>query len=494
VIAGCGGAGVVTPHAVGRQAADARWGRTAADGLPVPNHVTVVVMENKSYGQIVGSAAAPYENALAQNNALMTDSHGVEHPSQPNYLDLFSGGNQGITDDSCPHTFAAVSLGGELIGAALSFKWYAEQIPAAGSTVCASANNLYRRKHVASIDFSDTPAVDTTTYDQLTSDIANDTYPTVAFVSPDMCDDMHDCSVANGDKWLANHLPAIINYDAAHNGLLILTFDESESSKLDPANHIATTLVGPMLIAGQYAQTISHFNVLRTIEEMYGLNYLGSSANVAPLTGMWVTPSPAPSTSPLPTASPSPSPVASVSPSPSASAATSYHPGTTNAPTTLFYTLGKESGSVSKEMDAVASGGLSNESISYAAGFTGTWGWVSAPSEPGLTTWPAATYSVTLNVTQPNAALEIQAVKIYRVDANGGPNLQGLALVGQVSGLSQFLGTAGPLNFTIHGSAQSAAQTDRLAVKFREINTAASAESFAYDAGAGAVSQLSVGP
>ncbi|MBC5824711.1 MAG: hypothetical protein GIX02_07745 [Candidatus Eremiobacteraeota bacterium] len=473
-------------------------GRLVPDGLPVPDHITIVVMENKTYGQIIGSTAAPYENALAQSNALMTDSHGVEHPSEPNYLDLFSGANQGVTDDSCPHTFSATSLGGELIAAGLSFKWYAEQIPAAGSAVCASANLLYRRKHVASINFSDTPAADTTTYDQLSSDIANGTYPTVAIVSPDMCDDMHDCSVATGDQWLANHLPPIIHYDATHNGLLILTFDESENSKLDPANHITTTLVGPMVVAGQYAQTISHFNVLRTIEEMYGLSYLGASSGAGPLTGMWIAPSPTPSASPVSSpsgsATPSPSPTPSASASPSPSPPTVYLPGTPNAPTTLFYMAGKESGAVSKEMDTAVVGNLTNETISYAPGFTGTWGWITGTGAPNLTAWPAATYTVTLNITQANAALEILGVKIYRVDSSGGPNLQGLALVGQLSGLSQFLSNAGPLTFVIHGAAQNAASTARLAVKFREINTGSSVGSFSYDSGAGAVSQLTVGP
>src|SRR5436853_945222 len=83
--------------------------------VPRPDHVVVVMEENHSYSEIIGSSAAPYINGLASQGALFTDSYGVEHPSQPNYLDLFSGSNQGITDDSCPHTFSAPNLGSELI-------------------------------------------------------------------------------------------------------------------------------------------------------------------------------------------------------------------------------------------------------------------------------------------------------------------------------------------------------------------------------------------
>src|SRR5436305_75805 len=84
-----------------------------AGGVPRPDHVVVVIEENHSYSEIIGSAAAPYINGLANQGALFTASYAVEHPSQPNYLDLFSGGNQGVTDDSCPHTFSTQNLGSE---------------------------------------------------------------------------------------------------------------------------------------------------------------------------------------------------------------------------------------------------------------------------------------------------------------------------------------------------------------------------------------------
>src|SRR5262245_37258153 len=82
---------------------------------PTPDHVVIAIEENRAYSQIIGSSAAPYINSLATQGALMTNSFAIEHPSEPNYLDLFSGSNQGVTDDSCPHTFSTPNLGGELI-------------------------------------------------------------------------------------------------------------------------------------------------------------------------------------------------------------------------------------------------------------------------------------------------------------------------------------------------------------------------------------------
>ncbi|MBC5825827.1 MAG: acid phosphatase, partial [Candidatus Eremiobacteraeota bacterium] len=124
----------------------------------------------------------------------------------------------------------------------------------------------------------------TVAYTQLASDIKNG-YPAMAFITPNMCNDMHNCPVSTGDQWLQANLPAIINYDAAHNGLLILTYDESLDS--DPTNHIMTMFVGPMVKAVRSAQNINHYSVLRTIEQLSGLPLLGKSAGATTITGIW---------------------------------------------------------------------------------------------------------------------------------------------------------------------------------------------------------------
>jgi hypothetical protein len=108
--------------------------------------VIVVVMENRDYDRIIGSKKAPFINGtLVPQAALMTNSHAIGHPSQPNYLALFSGSTQGITDDSCPHSFDAPNLGAEAIAAGWTFGGYSESMPKDGFRGCNAYP--YARKH-----------------------------------------------------------------------------------------------------------------------------------------------------------------------------------------------------------------------------------------------------------------------------------------------------------------------------------------------------------
>src|SRR3954469_3949602 len=111
---------------------------TATTAVPRPDHVVVVVMENHSNTEVIGNAAAPYINSLAAEGANFSQSYAITHPSQPNYLALFSGSTQAVTDNSCPHTFGTANLGAELIAESLSFTGYAESMPYDGYTGCSS--------------------------------------------------------------------------------------------------------------------------------------------------------------------------------------------------------------------------------------------------------------------------------------------------------------------------------------------------------------------
>jgi hypothetical protein len=132
-------------------------GPLAAKGIPKPDHVIFVMEENHSFSEIIGNSEAPYINSLASAGALFTDSHAITHPSQPNYLDLFSGSDQGVTDDSCPHTFKKIgNEESELIAAALTFAGYSEGLPNKGSEVCTTGE--YARKHVPWTNFTNDPS------------------------------------------------------------------------------------------------------------------------------------------------------------------------------------------------------------------------------------------------------------------------------------------------------------------------------------------------
>jgi len=247
--------------------------------LPKPSHIVIVIEENHAYSDIIGNSSAPYINGLVNGSlsSLFTQSYGITHPSQPNYLLLFSGDNQGVTDDNVPSgtPFNANNLGAELLQKGFTFMGYSEDLPSVGYTGASSGS--YKRKHNPWVNWQDatTNGIPSSLNVPLT-DFPSDysTLPTVSFVIPNQNNDMHDGSVSTGDSWLQNNLDGYIQWAKTNNSLFILTTDEDDGSS---SNRIATLFVGQMVKKGSYNIHINHLNVLRTIEEMYGLNYAGSS-------------------------------------------------------------------------------------------------------------------------------------------------------------------------------------------------------------------------
>ncbi|MBX5437180.1 MAG: acid phosphatase [Alicyclobacillaceae bacterium] len=262
--------------------------RTASLAVPPPDHVVIVVEENHSYPEIAGNPNAPYIRSLMREGAVLTNYHGVEHPSQPNYLDLFSGSNQGVTDDSCPHRFSAPNLASELMAAHLTFRGYAEDLPSAGYTGCSNGRvglpwgATYARKHCPWVNFTNVPPADNRPFTQFPKDFSK--LPTVSFVIPNLRHDMHSGSVLAADTWLRQHLQPYVAWARTHNSLLIVTWDEDDGSA---DNHVPTLLVGPMIRPGRYTERVNHFNLLRTIEDLYRLPHLGNSKNARPITDVW---------------------------------------------------------------------------------------------------------------------------------------------------------------------------------------------------------------
>ena len=248
--------------------------------IPRYSHIVVVIEENHSYSKIIGNSTAPYINSLASRGALFTRSYGITYPSEPNYLALLAGSTFGLTSDSCPHRFSAANLGSELLAAGLSYKSYSESMPKQGYLGCKSGE--YARKHNPATDFTNLPGKVNKTFAQFPSSYAR--LPKVSFVDPNLLDDMHSASVARGDSWLQANIGGYANWAQAHNSLLILTWDTDNKKA---GNHIATIFVGTHIVPGQYSETINHYNVLRTIEQAYGLPYAGQSASAAPITDVF---------------------------------------------------------------------------------------------------------------------------------------------------------------------------------------------------------------
>ena len=249
---------------------------------PRYDHVVIAIMENEGADTIFGSSSTPYIHALASQGVRFTASHAVTHPSEPNYLALFSGSTQGITDDSCPNNFTGkANLGSQLIAAGLSFKGFSESMPSNGYTGCSSGT--YVRKHNPWVMFNNVPASSNLTFASFPADFTK--LPTVSIVVPNQCNNMHDCSLATGDNWLKANIDSYAQWAKSHNSLLILTWDEDGGAS---GNVIPTIFVGANVKAGTTsAQAFNHYGLLRTIEDMYGLPAINNAASAAPITGAW---------------------------------------------------------------------------------------------------------------------------------------------------------------------------------------------------------------
>lgn len=284
---------IVMPLAMGAGALSAA---ATPDGgtlhLLRPDHIVMVIEENHSYSQIIDSSDAPYINRLAAEGAVFTQSFGITHPSQPNYLALFSGSTQDVTDNSCPHTFTTANLGEALLGAGLTFAGYSEDLPIGGSLICSIGS--YARKHNPWVNWQDSlsnglPATANLPMTSFPDDFSM--LPTVSVIVPNQINDMHHGkdpeAIQSGDRWLQEHLDAYVQWAQQHNSLLIVTWDEDNKKE---NNRIVTLFVGPMVRPGLYDQRITHYNVLRTIEDLYGLSHAGASADAAPITQIWKVP------------------------------------------------------------------------------------------------------------------------------------------------------------------------------------------------------------
>jgi acid phosphatase len=292
----------------GRNDRGLRW----PPGLPVYDHVVIVVEENQHYDDVFSRGLAPYiTNTLKAEGANFTRMYGEEHFSQGNYFWLFSGSNHNIGfDDQVPTAkIHASNLGQQLIARGLSFKGYAEGLPAIGSTEVFwpdGEKGPYARKHVPWISFANVPNGNTvaTSSNLRFADFPGgpDGYralPKVAFVIPNLDHDMHNGlprdSVPVGDRWLKDHLDGYYQWAKKNNSLLILTFDENNDLRkykgltnpfVDPKdeywrdvqNRIVTIFAGAHIKAGDYGEGkgITHVNVLRTLEAMYGLPRSGA--------------------------------------------------------------------------------------------------------------------------------------------------------------------------------------------------------------------------
>jgi phosphatidylinositol-3-phosphatase len=275
---GCGSAHPGRPLALGPVASLPR---------SATSHVIVMVMENEESSDIVGNPAARYANALIRRYGLATRSFAVSHPSLPNYLALTSGSTHGIASDCTECGVDAANIVDQLEAARISWKAYLEDepstcFPGAGAGGYAKKHNPFI--HYADIAGSPRRCGHLVGFTALASDLSAGTLPTYAWISPNLCDDGHDCGVAGGDRFLARTVPALLHELGPH-GFLIVTWDEGSSDRgccgsSAHGGHIATILAGAQVRRGARESTpVDHYGVLATVEEALGLPLLSGAGD-----------------------------------------------------------------------------------------------------------------------------------------------------------------------------------------------------------------------
>jgi phosphatidylinositol-3-phosphatase len=262
-------------------------GAQARVAVPSFDHAIVIVFENKEWNQIVGSRDAPTFNAMAKRYALVTRYYGVTHPSLPNYLALVSGSTQRITTDCTDCIVHARNLADTLEAAGKTWKLYAESLPTAGFTGASSGR--YAKKHAPFLYFRDVVGnrarlARIVPLTALRADVRAGRLPDFSFVVPNMCNSMHDCSVRTGDAWLRGVLPSLLTLP---NTAVFVVFDEGLTN-VRGGGHVAALVLGTAVRTGsRFTAVTSHYGLLRTIEQAWGLPFLGRSARATPITGVW---------------------------------------------------------------------------------------------------------------------------------------------------------------------------------------------------------------
>jgi phospholipase C len=257
-------------------------------------------MENHSYSDIIGNKAqAPYINSLAADCGVATDYHNTTHPSLPNSLAATSGLSQAnlpvLSYLDCNvsvvcHTAASIFGQGE------TWKSYEESMP---SNCYKSNSGEYAVRHNPAVYYSKLPgcAIRDVPYSRLATDLAGNALPSFSFVTPNLIDDMHDGTIAQGDAWLSSHLPAILNsreYRAGTTAVFI-TWDEGSggypiedcdnTTTTDSSCRVPTIVISPSTAAGTKSGTFfDHYSLLATTEQLLGLPKLDSASSATTMT------------------------------------------------------------------------------------------------------------------------------------------------------------------------------------------------------------------
>ena len=255
----------------------------ADSGWPALSYIDVIVMENKEYGNIVGNADAPYINSLIAQYGLATNYTAITHPSEPNYIALFSGSTQGVTTDGV-YDLNSKNLADQIEANGKTWRVFAQNVPTNCFTGESASNGadgsgIYARKHNPAISFTDisrSPARCANIADFSHFDPAAANYE---LIIPNQCHATHDCSVTVGDDFLKGFVPKILNSRAWQDGgVLFIVWDEGPFNVLNGGGHVPLIVISDSVPKGFRSSVAhNHYSLLRTIEDAWGLGCLNQA-------------------------------------------------------------------------------------------------------------------------------------------------------------------------------------------------------------------------
>ena len=270
---------------------------TTSAVVPQFEHVFVVVEENHSFSDVVGNAQMPYFNSLIAAGGLATQYYANAHPSLPNYFVLTTGalitnsdGFVGIVSQD--NVVRALTTVGK------SWKCYAESLPSAA--YMGGDTGAYLKHHDPFVYFSElqndpSQAANVVPFSQLATDLAGSSLPDYAFIVPNIYDDAHSCpggaatctdvqELSAADTWLQTNLDPLIKSPQFGDSLMIITFDESETTDSQyGGGHVATVIVSPKAKSGYRSSTLyEHQSTLRLSLKALGVTDFPGAAASAP--------------------------------------------------------------------------------------------------------------------------------------------------------------------------------------------------------------------
>ena len=277
-LAGCGSIWGATGTTTSEGTLTTPQAASSSEATSSAGHVFVIIMENKTYDEAL---QRDYMASLASEYAVATDYHAVAHPSLPNYLALTSGSTWDVTDDQYHSIPSGEDLGSELTSVSIPWRAYMEDM----SDGCFDSPRPYVVKHNPFAFYRGQCPSNVVPLSQLDADLSGET-PNFVWITPNLCNDGHDCDVGTSDQWLAEVVPKITESSAwKEDGVLFVVWDEDgdKHSKSPEGSRVALFVVAPDLTSHQTDAYYDHYSLLATIQDRLGVERLGEAVDAQPL-------------------------------------------------------------------------------------------------------------------------------------------------------------------------------------------------------------------